>query len=101
VREWCSDWYRPDTYKNLAANQETSANPQGPPDSFDPDEPGMPKRVTRGGSFLCDASYCASYRPAARMKTSPDTGMIHLGFRPALSDGDWRKQLKKPAAENP
>jgi formylglycine-generating enzyme required for sulfatase activity len=82
VWKWCSDWYRPDTYKNLAANQETSANPQGPPDSFDPDEPGMPKRVTRGGSFLCDASYCASYRPA-------------------LSDGDWRKQLKKPAAENP
>jgi formylglycine-generating enzyme required for sulfatase activity len=56
---------------------------------------GVPKRVTRGGSFLCDASYCASYRPAARMKTSPDTGMIHSGFRAALSDADWRVHLAK------
>jgi hypothetical protein len=43
-----------------AASGETSINPKGPADSLDPDEPGVPKRVTRGGSFLCDASYCAS-----------------------------------------
>ena len=70
VWEWCADWYRADTYKNRAASGETSINPKGPADSLDPDEPGVPKRVTRGCSFLCDASYCASYWPAARMKTS-------------------------------
>ena len=53
-----------------AASGETSINPKGPADSLEPDEPGVPKRVTRGVSFLCDASYCASCRPAARMKTS-------------------------------
>ena len=53
-----------------AASGETSINPKGPADSLDPDDPDAPKRMTRGGSFLCDASYCASYRPAARIKTS-------------------------------
>ena len=94
VWEWCSDWYRADTYKNRA-DEKISVNPTGPPDSLDPAEPGVPKRVTRGGSFLCDASYCASYRPAARMKTSFDTGMIHSGFRAASSDADWRVHLAK------
>jgi formylglycine-generating enzyme required for sulfatase activity len=95
VWEWCADWYRADTYKNRAASGETSINPKGPADSLDPDEPSVPKRVTRGGSFLCDASYCASYRSAARMKTSPDTGMIHSGFRAAMSDTDWRERTAK------
>ena len=53
-----------------AASGETSINPKGPANSLDPDEAGVPKRVTRGGSFLCDAFYCTSYRPAARMRTS-------------------------------
>lgn len=47
----------------------------GPEASYDPRRPLMPQRVQRGGSFLCNASYCASYRPAARMPCSPDTGM--------------------------
>jgi formylglycine-generating enzyme required for sulfatase activity len=56
-------------------------NPQGPPESLDPEEPYIKKRSQRGGSFLCDKSYCASYRPSARMKASPDTGLVHTGFR--------------------
>ena len=76
VWEWCSDWYRPDTYA-----QSPSRNPRGPDDSFDPNEPGMAKRVQRGGSFLCNEAYCAAYRPGARMKASPDTGLAHSGFR--------------------
>jgi sulfatase modifying factor 1 len=35
----------------------------------------------RGGSFLCNESYCSGYRVAARMKTSSDSGMEHMGFR--------------------
>lgn len=79
VWEWCADWYRPDYYKELAGK--TVANPAGPAAGYDPDEPTMPKRVVRGGSFLCHASYCASYRVSARMKTTPDTGLEHTGFR--------------------
>jgi sulfatase modifying factor 1 len=83
VWEWCSDWYRPDTYElQLAASQGgVIDNPQGPEKSFDPSEPFAPKRVQRGGSFLCHATYCSSYRPSARRSTTPDSSMCHLGFR--------------------
>ncbi|MEY2599002.1 MAG: hypothetical protein RLZZ142_1261, partial [Verrucomicrobiota bacterium] len=47
VWEWCLDWYRPDYYATLAKNGGVTRNPQGPADSFDPDEPGVPKRVHR------------------------------------------------------
>jgi formylglycine-generating enzyme required for sulfatase activity len=80
VWEWCSDWYRHDYYAECAKANVTR-NPTGPKDSFDPEEPTVPKRVQRGGSFLCHDSYCASYRASARMKTSPDTGLSHSGFR--------------------
>ena len=53
VWEWVSDWYRPDYYARLASTGAITRNPQGPADSFDPDEPGEKKRVHRGGSFLC------------------------------------------------
>lgn len=80
VWEWCQDWYRHDYYQT--SNQSAGvANPPGPSTSFDPDEPTIPKRVQRGGSFLCHDSYCASYRVSARMKSSPDTGLVHSGFR--------------------
>ena len=46
-------------------------NPLGPSSSFDPNEPGVPKRVQRGGSFLCSDTYCRRYRPGARGKTVP------------------------------
>jgi formylglycine-generating enzyme len=79
VWEWCSDWYRSDYYTQ--AGTKKLMNPAGPAASYDPEEPTVPKRVVRGGSFLCHASYCASYRVSARMKTSPDTGLEHTGFR--------------------
>ncbi|MCI0704560.1 MAG: formylglycine-generating enzyme family protein [Planctomycetia bacterium] len=80
VWEWCSDWYRADEY-DRRASQGVVTNPQGPSESWDPNEPWAPKRVTRGGSFLCHISYCESYRPAARRGTASDTGMSHIGFR--------------------
>ncbi len=79
VWEWCSDWYEADYYKTVANT--TNINPKGPAKSFDPDDPYTPKRSLRGGSFLCNDSYCSGYRVARRMKSSPDTGLEHTGFR--------------------
>ncbi len=83
VWEWCADWYREDTYASQIkkSSAQLIINPIGPKDSYDPQEPNAPKRVVRGGSFLCNASYCKGYRVTARMKTSPDTGLEHTGFR--------------------
>jgi formylglycine-generating enzyme required for sulfatase activity len=80
VWEWCADWYRPDAYAQRA-RRGVSVDPTGPAASFDPDEPTVPKRVTRGGSFLCSDVYCCGFRPSARMKTSADTGLNNTGFR--------------------
>ncbi|RXK51051.1 formylglycine-generating enzyme family protein [Aquirufa rosea] len=81
VWEWCQDNYRHDYYAQLKKRGTIAQNPKGPVTSFDPDEPGIPKKVMRGGSFLCNDSYCASYRSSARMKSSPDSGLMHTGFR--------------------
>ncbi len=90
VWEWTSDWYRPDTYLTIHNSPARVArlNPVGPSqsDSYDPDEPGIAKKVTRGGSFMCSDNYCRGYRPSARMKTSPDTGLQNTGFR-CVKDG--------------
>lgn len=84
VWQWCSDWYRPDTYVQRA--QEPSChNPNGPTESWNPVNPAQQERVTKGGSFLCHISYCESYRPSARRGTPSDTGMSHIGFRCAKS----------------
>jgi len=81
VWEWCSDWYRPNTYAVNAAAGEPVRNPQGPESSFDPAEPGVAKRVHRGGSFLCTDQYCTRYMSGTRGKGEPDTGTDHVGFR--------------------
>lgn len=80
VWEWCSDWYHADTYQCNAEDKHI-LNPTGPPLSYDPDAPANSQKVIRGGSFLCNDSYCSGYRAAARMKSSPDTGLQHTGFR--------------------
>jgi formylglycine-generating enzyme required for sulfatase activity len=81
VWEWCSDWYRADAYALAAASGAVSVNPQGPASSLDPAEPGQPKRVHRGGSFLCTEQYCTRYMIGTRGKGEVSTGSNHLGFR--------------------
>jgi len=81
VWEWCSDWYRPDYYATLAAAGGVAKNPQGPADSADPAEPGVAKRVNRGGSYLCSDHYCSRYVVGSRGRGAPDTGSSNLGFR--------------------
>jgi formylglycine-generating enzyme len=81
VWQWTSDWYRADYYETLAAAGGIAINPKGPADSYDPGEPGAPKRVLRGGSFLCTEQYCARYIAGSRGRGEPDTGTNHTGFR--------------------
>ncbi len=94
VWEWCSDWYRFDAYQqSIAANgSRTVKDPTGPDKAWDPQQPFMPQRVMRGGSFLCHPSYCASYRPSARRGNSPDTSTEHLGFRCVMTPEMWQKR---------
>jgi len=88
VWEWCADWYHPDAYANGP-----SKNPTGPSASLDPDEPGVPKRVQRGGSFLCSDDYCVRYRPGARGKGEPTSAASHTGFRCVRSKTGPEPQL--------
>ena len=80
VWEICSDWYDANYYNSLIEN-ELTLDPKGPKTWNYPREPNDPKKVVRGGSFLCNDSYCSSYRVSARMPYSKDTGMSHTGFR--------------------
>jgi len=80
VWEWCADKYN-NLYYDSFKKIKVAINPKGPLKSFDPDEPLVEKRVMRGGSFLCNESYCSGYRVSARMKSSADSSMEHLGFR--------------------
>jgi formylglycine-generating enzyme required for sulfatase activity len=91
VWQWTSDWYRPDYYQDLAATGKVARNPQGPSASFDPAEPGEPKRVMRGGSFLCTDQYCSRYMVGTRGKGEVSTGTNHLGFRCVMPAGSGQQ----------
>lgn len=78
IWEWCADYYNNNYYTTIARG---AKNPKGPPVSYDPEEPYAKKRVIRGGSFLCNDSYCSGYRVARRMKSTEDSGTEHVGFR--------------------
>jgi formylglycine-generating enzyme required for sulfatase activity len=95
--QWVADWYRAD-YFGYQAKLKKVADPQGPSDSYDPDDPGAPanapKRVTRGGSFLCNVDYCLSYRPSARRGADPYNPMSHIGFRLVMTQQDWERSKR-------
>lgn len=80
VWEWCNDKYNANAYEQ-SKQQGIINDPQGPSDSYDPIQPYAPMHVMRGGSFLCNDSYCSGYRVTRRMKSSKDSGFSHTGFR--------------------
>lgn len=85
--QWVADWYRADQFMREAQRSSGRAadDPAGPADCFDPSDrftpSNAPKRVIRGGSFLCNEDYCMSYRPSARRGQDPYSGLSHVGFR--------------------
>ena len=87
VWEWTTDWCGRGPCATDPAKPGccSPANPRGPAmeSSFDPAQPAVriPRKVVKGGSFLCAPSYCRRYRPAARHAQMVDTGMSHIGFR--------------------
>ena len=62
VWEWCSDWFSP--FQRNPENGE--------------------RKIIKGGSYLCHASYCNRYRVAARTANTPDSSSGHTGFRCAM-----------------
>ncbi len=83
VWNWCQDLYLDENHAMCKAKG-CMENPTGP--AMTPDT-GAPRRVVKGGSFLCNVSYCESYRPSARRGTSSDTGSAHVGFRCVVNKG--------------
>jgi len=101
--QWAADFYRAD-YFQLQVQTNGNAvieNPKGPTDSYDPIDqlaiPTAPRRVIRGGSFLCNESYCLSYRPSARRGNDPVNPMSHVGFR-LVKDAPPPSEAAKVAA---
>lgn len=78
VWEWCQDWYDVDYY---SSDQAIIPQNKGPRAGNTPNMPYQQERVIRGGSFLCNESYCSGYRNSRRMGSTPDTGLNHTGFR--------------------
>ena len=83
VWEWTTDWYQ--EHGKIEHACCTMESPRGGKreESFDPRTPDVriPRRVMKGGSYLCAPNYCHRYRPAARMAQPIDTATCHLGFR--------------------
>jgi sulfatase modifying factor 1 len=83
--EWTSDWYQ--EHARVSDDCCGSSNPRGGlrEVSVSPhDHVAIPRKVMKGGSYLCAANYCHRYRPAARMAQPIDTATCHLGFRCAV-----------------
>lgn len=81
VWEWTSDWYNTNYYKEISAQATIAKNPKGATSPYNERDPYAREKVMKGGSFLCNESYCASYRISSRMATSLDSSLEHLGFR--------------------
>ena len=83
VWEWTADWYA--GHPARAGPAAPLHNPRGGARDAELRSARcrrrIPRKVTKGGLFLCAPNYCRRYRPAARMAQAVDTSTCHLGFR--------------------
>jgi len=85
VWEWTTEWYSAQHAVDPGSPCCMPRNPRGgiEEQSYDPDQPAVriPRKVIKGGSYLCAPNYCRRYRPAARYPQMIDTATCHIGFR--------------------
>jgi len=85
VWEWTSSWYTEQHPADAVSSCCMPRSPSGGTErgSLDAAQPQfrIPRRVLKGGSFLCADNYCQRYRPAARRPQMVDSGTSHIGFR--------------------
>ncbi|WP_299105220.1 formylglycine-generating enzyme family protein [uncultured Winogradskyella sp.] len=90
VWEITNDFFNVNYYSELGMSKPI-INPEGAEEHYNPNNPYQIEYVMKGGSFLCNASYCASFRISAKMGVSIDSGSDHMGFRtvatPAMLSG--------------
>jgi formylglycine-generating enzyme len=85
VWEWTKDWYAVGHPHDPSRPCCAPVTPRGVAEasSYDLTQPGprVPRKVIKGGSYLCAPNYCQRYRPAARYPQAIDTTTSHIGFR--------------------
>ena len=88
VWQWTRDWFSEAQYR---ADRERGVvrNPRGPERAVDQRQ----LKTLRGGSYLCNDSYCRGYRVSARSPNSRDSGASHIGFRTVMTVEQWRAAL--------
>ncbi|NUU05991.1 formylglycine-generating enzyme family protein [Leifsonia sp. C5G2] len=81
VWEWTSDYYAPrHTVPGAHAPDRGARADLFAASSAEPGS-ATPRRVLKGGSYLCSPDYCLRFRPAARSPQAEDTATTHIGFR--------------------
>ncbi|MBD0822799.1 formylglycine-generating enzyme family protein [Aestuariibaculum marinum] len=80
VWELTSDLFNENYYNQINQNQ-ILENPKGAEKGYSIGKPYIEEHVIKGGSFLCNASYCASFRISAKMGMEPNSSSDHIGFR--------------------
>jgi formylglycine-generating enzyme len=89
VWEWTTTFFKPrhDAVKPCCTPRTPLGNK---PELSDPSKTGgnIPRRVVKGGSYLCAPNYCFRYRPAARQGEAVDTSTCHIGFRCILRSNE-------------
>jgi len=84
VWEITSDYFNVNYYQSIKDSTNVT-NPIGSKNSYSPQNPYQKERVMKSGSFLCNASYCASFRISAKMGMAEDSGSDHIGFRTVVT----------------
>jgi formylglycine-generating enzyme required for sulfatase activity len=97
VWQWTLDVYAGDTYRR-DSSLGVVRNPTGPAHDGASRGPN-PRRVLRGGSYLCSDSYCRGYRISARSPGDPESGASHIGFRTVMTVDQWKARSTSGARQ--